>query len=111
MVRHADTPIVRHAKVQDDRSPLDGDWAYWGTRLGRYSDLGLSKAMLLKKQQGRCTYCKLLFRYGDNIETDHISPVHKGSHSGYDNLQLLHRHCHHIKTASDRRNVVESAQV
>ncbi len=111
MVRHADTPIVRHVKVQDDRSPFDGDWAYWGTRLGRYSDFSLSKATLLKKQEGRCTYCKLLFRYGDKIETDHISPVHKGGHSGYDNLQLLHRHCHHIKTASDRRNVVESAQV
>lgn len=108
MVRHADTPIVRHIKVQDCRSPFDGDWAYWGSRLGRYKDLGLSKATLLKRQRGRCTHCNLLFRYGDKIETDHIIPLHKGGHSGYDNLQLLHRHCHHIKTASDHRNVVES---
>ena len=111
MVRHAHTPIVRHVKVQDNRSPFDGDWAYWGTRLGRYSDLGLSKATLLKRQEGRCTHCKLLFRYGDKIETDHISPLHKGGRNGYDNLQLLHRHCHHIKTASDRRDVIESAQI
>jgi RNA-directed DNA polymerase len=108
MVRHADTPIVRHIKVQDCRSPFDGDWAYWGSRLGRYKDLGLSKATLLKRQRGRCLHCNLLFRYGDKIETDHIIPLHKGGHSGYDNLQLLHRHCHHIKTASDHRNVVES---
>lgn len=109
MVRHADTPIVRHIKVQDKRSPFDGDWAYWGSRLGRYTDLGLSKATLLKRQRGRCTHCNLLFRYGDKIETDHITPLHRGGHNGYDNLQLLHRHCHHIKTASDHWNVVESA--
>jgi RNA-directed DNA polymerase len=108
MVRHANTPIVRHIKVQDNRSPFDGDWAYWGTRLGRYADLGLSKATLLKRQQGRCLHCKLLFQYGDKLETDHITPLHKGGQNGYDNLQLLHRHCHHTKTASDQRKVVES---
>lgn len=111
MTRHADTPIVRHIKVQDNRSPFDGDWAYWGTRLGRYSDLGGAKATLLKRQRGRCNQCKLLFRYGDKLETDHITPLVKGGGNGYDNLQLLHRHCHHTKSATDQRVVVESVLV
>lgn len=97
--------------MQDNRSPFDGDWAYWGTRLGRYSDLGGAKATLLKRQGGRCTHCKLLFRYGDKLETDHITPLVKGGGNGYDNLQLLHRHCHHSKTAADHRVVVESVWV
>src|SRR5262249_9651391 len=33
--RHTATKIVRHIKVQGSRSPFDGDWAYWATRLGR----------------------------------------------------------------------------
>jgi RNA-directed DNA polymerase len=114
MVRHADTPLLfgisnrAAGAVRDRRSPFDGDWAYWGSRLGRYTELGLSKATILKRQRGRCMHCKLLFWYEDKIETDHITPLHKGGHNGYDNLQLLHRHCHHIKTVSDQWKAVES---
>lgn len=111
MNRHGDVVIVRHIKVQDSRSPFDGDWAYWGTRLGRYADLGTGKATLLKRQHGRCSHCKLRFRYGDKLETDHVTPLVKGGRNGYDNLQLLHRHCHHIKSATDHRVVVESVLV
>ena len=32
---HADTPIKRFVKVQNSRSPYDGDWAYWGGRMGK----------------------------------------------------------------------------
>ncbi len=104
LARHADTLIVRHIKVQGSRSPFDGDWAYWGTRLGRHPELGISRSMLLKRQRGRCTHCKLLIRYGDKVEIDHVIPLFKGGASGFNNLQLLHRHCHHTKTASDYRD-------
>lgn len=88
--------------VQESRSPFDGDWAYWGTRLGRHTELGNSRSTLLKRQQGKCPHCKLMFRYGDKVEVDHVVPLSKGGHKGYNNLQLLHRHCHHSKTAIDR---------
>ena len=104
LARHADTAIVRHVKVQESRSPYDGDWSYWGTRLGRHPEMGTSRSTLLKRQKGRCTHCKLLFRYGDKVEIDHILPLFKGGGNGVNNLQLLHRHCHHIKTASDNRD-------
>jgi RNA-directed DNA polymerase len=35
LARHDDTPIVRHVKVQGDKSPYNGDWVYWGERLQR----------------------------------------------------------------------------
>jgi RNA-directed DNA polymerase len=49
------------------------------------------------------------------MEVDHIIPQTCGGTDGKDNLQLLHRHCHDRKTASDshrrgtcnKRHVIE----
>ena len=38
------------------------------------------------------------------MEVDHIIPRSKGGLDRYDNLQLLHRHCHTKKTAKDLGN-------
>jgi RNA-directed DNA polymerase len=35
------------------------------------------------------------------LEVDHVIPKSKGGKNSYENLQLLHRHCHDEKTASD----------
>ena len=58
-------------------------------------------AMLLKKQKGKCARCNLYFREEEVMEIDHKIPKSKGGKDKYDNWQLLHRHCHDIKTASD----------
>lgn len=58
---YTETPIIRHIKVAGNRSPYESDWTYWGARLGRYPTLSGRKAMLLKKQKGRCSICKLQF--------------------------------------------------
>ncbi|MBA3531517.1 MAG: hypothetical protein H0T73_06295, partial [Ardenticatenales bacterium] len=50
-------PIQRHIKVRSTKSPYDGDWLYWSTRLGRHPAIGPRVARLLKQQQGRCAYC------------------------------------------------------
>lgn len=36
---HSQTPLVRHIKVQGHRSPFDGDWSYWATRMGKHPEL------------------------------------------------------------------------
>jgi len=41
------------------------------------------------------------FRDGDYIETDHIIPKYLGGKNIKSNKQLLHRHCHDLKTAQD----------
>ena len=58
-------------------------------------------AALLKQQQGKCTQCGLFFREQDVMEVDHIVPKSKGGKDEFKNWQLLHRHCHDTKTASN----------
>jgi RNA-directed DNA polymerase len=99
---HSRTPIRRHTKIQGSRSPYDGDWVYWASRLGRHPDLPKKVAILLHRQKGKCTWCGLYFAMEDSPEVDHILPQSQGGKDGYDNWQLLHKHCHDEKTAKDK---------
>jgi len=102
---HAEMPIERHVKVQGNRSPFDGDWIYWSSRLGKHPLVKGSKARLLKYQKGKCRRCGLLFKSEDLMETDHIIPKHQGGKDSWSNLQLLHRHCHDQKTALEEEDI------
>jgi RNA-directed DNA polymerase len=99
LAEHRRQPIHRHIKVVDTRSVYDGDWAYWARRLGRHPTLPREVALLLKRQEGKCAACGLYFRDGDVKERDHLLPVVFGGEDGP--RQLLHGHCHDIKTAQD----------
>jgi RNA-directed DNA polymerase len=101
LVKHSDIEIKRYVKVKGASSPYDGDWVYWSTRRGNNPEESKSVSKSLKKQKGKCTYCNNYFKDGDILETDHIIPKSKGGTDKYENLQLLHRHCHDKKTASD----------
>ncbi|MGL5939249.1 MAG: HNH endonuclease [Waterburya sp.] len=52
----------------------------------------------------KCNWCGLTFRSEDLIETDHIIPRAIGGNLK-DNLQLLHKHCHDIKTKEDLKAI------
>lgn len=101
LLKHTDTPIVRHVKVKGDKSPFDGDWIYWTTRKGSHPEISTRMATLLKKQKGKCNHCGLYFKDGDLVEIDHVIPRISGGKDEYSNLQALHRHCHDIKTMTD----------
>jgi RNA-directed DNA polymerase len=103
LFKHSETPIKRYTKVQGTRSPFDGDWVYWSTRLGRHPEISPRAARLLKRQKGKCQECNLFFKTNDLIEVDHIIPEKLGGLDIYNNLQLLHRHCHDKKTARETR--------
>ena len=103
LLSHAHTPIVRHEKVKGKASPYDANLVYWSKRKGKHPEMPNRVAKLLKGQQGKCTYCNLYFREEDVMEIDHRIPKSKGGKDTYDNWQLLHRHCHNTKTASDGR--------
>jgi RNA-directed DNA polymerase len=104
LFQHSDTRIARHVKVMSNRSPFDGDWVYWSSRMGKHPEVGGRLSFLLKAQKGQCAHCKLFFRFGDVLEVDHKVPRSLGGSDRYDNLQLLHRHCHDTKTATDRQD-------
>ena len=101
LLNHADTPIVRHVKVKGESSPYDGNLVYWSTRMGNNPEMPNRISKLLKKQKGKCTHCGLFFRENDVLEVDHKIPKSQGGKDIYDNMQLLHRHCHDTKTAND----------
>ena len=107
---HAWTPIIRHTKVKGDKSPFDGDWTYWSSRRGEYPGTKKSVAKLLKRQKGKCNHCGLYFKDEDVLEIDHIIPRSEGGKDQYKNYQLLHRHCHHEKTAKDTKRQRENRQ-
>jgi len=101
LFNHSSTPIVRHKKVKGEASPFDGNWIYWSKRRGEYPGTPNRVSKLIKKQKGICPHCGLYFSSTDIVEVDHIKPTSLGGKNTYDNLQLLHKHCHDIKTASD----------
>jgi RNA-directed DNA polymerase len=101
VLHHADTPIVRHVKVKSESSPYDGNLVYWSTRMGKNPEMPSKVSKLLKMQEGKCTHCGLIFRENDVMEVDHRIPKSQGGKDSYENWQLLHRHCHDTKTASD----------
>jgi len=98
---HAATPIKRHVKVKGNVSPYNGDWIYWSKRRGEYPETPTRVSKLLKEQKGICSHCGLYFTSTDIVEVDHITPKSLGGKDEYTNLQLLHKHCHDTKTASD----------
>jgi RNA-directed DNA polymerase len=99
--RHIDIKIQRHPLINPDKSPYDGDWVYWSTRRGKDIETPTRVAKLLKKQKGKCSHCGQYFTSNDLLEVHHIIPKCKGGKDEYKNLQLLHAHCHDIKSRQD----------
>ncbi|MGC8947640.1 MAG: group II intron maturase-specific domain-containing protein [Anaerolineae bacterium] len=89
---YAEVPIVRHVKVQKEKSPYDGDWVYWGARLGRDPTRPGRVTWLLKQQQGRWGICGLPLTTEDVMEIHHWDGNRSNERRA--NLVLLHAHCH-----------------
>jgi len=101
---HAAIPIQRHIKVKGNTSPFDGNLLYWAKRLKDHPLTKTTLGKLLQKQQGKCRWCELLFKDGDQIEIDHITPKSEGGGEELSNKFALHRHCHdqrHAKHATE----------
>jgi RNA-directed DNA polymerase len=101
LLDHSSTKKVEYVKVKGESSPYDGNLLYWSQRMGKSPELPERVVKLLKEQKGKCAHCNLNFREEDVMEIDHIIPKSKGGKDRYNNWQLLHRHCHDTKTASD----------
>jgi RNA-directed DNA polymerase len=111
LAEHKKTPIVRHIKVKGKFSPFNGDWAYWSARRGTHPETSTRVSRLMKIQKGKCPHCNLYIRSEDLIEVDHIIPRSQGRKDNYNNIQLLHRHCHDTKTTMDIKSPVGSTHI
>lgn len=90
----------KFVKVKLDASVYDGNTVYWSLRTKKYGGFNTRQRLLLKRQNGLCSYCSGPIMDKD-VQVDHIVPIGKGGRDIYANLQLLHNHCHIRKTADD----------
>ena len=65
--QHSDVTIVRHVKVKGNKSPLDGDWTYWSSRIGKHPGIRKEVTILLKQQKNKCALCGLTFSPNDQM--------------------------------------------
>jgi group II intron reverse transcriptase/maturase len=92
---------LKHVSVRGTSSVYDGDSLYWAFRSRKYGNVSTRVRTLLKRQNGICPFCGGKMS-GSEYQVDHVIPRSKGGKDSYDNLQLLHTHCHVKKTSLDR---------
>jgi RNA-directed DNA polymerase len=93
LYKHIDTEIVRHVKVVGNRSPFDGDTAYWADRAVRNSKSPLW-ARLKARQENRCAWCQGILCWNEPQEVHHVDRDRQNNR--LTNLRLVHRHCHDV---------------
>ena len=86
--------------VKGDKSPYDGDIAYWSKRNSKLYDNHTAKT--LKRQNHTCGRCGLNLMPGEKIHLHHID----GNHNNWNrsNLLAVHESCHyyiHMGTRDD----------
>jgi RNA-directed DNA polymerase len=79
-----------YIKIKGDKSPFDGDTAYWVNRMNRIYDG--HRRSLIKSQDTKCPMCTLRLKVTDEIHVHHVNGNH--SDNRWQNLQVLHSDCH-----------------
>ncbi len=80
----------KHVLVKGEKSPYDGDLAYWSERNSKLYDDNTSKA--LKRQNHTCVHCGLKCTSEERVHLHHID----GNHGNWKtkNLIAVHESCH-----------------
>lgn len=98
LYKHSDTKIIspgtndEYVKVKGEKSPYDGDIAYWASRTGEHPELTKRKSLLLKQQKQRCTHCGLYITNAMDTEVHHKDRNHRNDR--WENLEIIHMVCH-----------------
>jgi RNA-directed DNA polymerase len=80
----------RHINVKGEKSPYDGDIAYWSERKSKLHVGTTSKA--IKRQNHSCKTCGLKFVGDEKIHLHHVDKNHNNWKQ--DNLIAIHESCH-----------------
>jgi RNA-directed DNA polymerase len=81
-----------YVKIKGNKSPFDGDTAYWVNRMNRKYDG--TRRELIKAQDTKCPMCNLRLKVTDEIHVHHVNQDH--SDHRWRNLRVVHRACHQI---------------
>ncbi len=97
----------KFVNVKGDKSPYDGDIAYWSARNSKLYDGQTSKA--LKRQNHSCAACGLKFTSEERVHLHHIDGNHDNQKR--DNLVAIHESCHDYNHMSKSKTLrVSGAQ-
>lgn len=96
----------KYVKVKGKASVYNGDHIYWTIKTNLHGIQNTRVKRLLKVQNAICPICQVKFLPTDVLEVDHIIPSSHGGSDQYKNLQLLHRHCHILKTNTDNKTKI-----
>jgi RNA-directed DNA polymerase len=88
-----ESSVNSHIAVKGKKSVYDGDLLYWSKRNDQRFTGPLARK--LKQQNFKCNECSLYFLPEDPIELHHIDGNNQNFKSN--NLEALHRACHHYK--------------
>ena len=93
----------KHINVKGEKSPYDGDVAYWSERKSKLYNGITSKA--IKKQNHTCAACGLSFIGEEKVHLHHVDK----NHDNWDkkNLVAIHESCHDYVHMSNRGKIVE----
>jgi RNA-directed DNA polymerase len=80
----------KHVNVKGEKSPYDGDVAYWSERKSKLYNGITSKA--LKRQNHSCKTCGLKFVGDERIHLHHVDKNHNNWKQN--NLVVIHESCH-----------------
>src|SRR6478672_10846194 len=80
----------RHICVKGEKSPYNGEIAYWSERNSKLYDGETSKA--LKRQNHKCGKCGLKMLGDEKVHLHHVDGNH--SNSKINNLLAVHESCH-----------------
>jgi RNA-directed DNA polymerase len=80
----------KHINVRGEKSPYDGDVAYWSERKSKLYDGTTSKALI--RQNHSCKACGLRFVGDEKIHLHHVDKNHNNWKQ--DNLVAIHESCH-----------------
>ena len=97
----------KFVNVKGDKSPYDGDIAYWSKRNSKLYDGETSKA--LKRQNHSCAICGLRFTGNERVHLHHVDGNH--NNWSYDNLVAIHESCHDYTHMSKSRKLRISGAV
>lgn len=93
---------LKHVKVQGTNSIYDSSLSlYWFKRLSKHSTYPPSIQDLLRRQECKCTICNTNFDGRELMEIDHKIPINMGGGNQIENLNLIHKTCHIVKTRED----------
>lgn len=87
LLKTASIPIKRHSLVRPV-SYYNGDWAYWGKRLGKYPGIPKPFGKCLKQQNRKCARCSRVI-----TRDDRVSVVTDKDPQGSNRWVLMHREC------------------